>query len=115
MNSRTIAARAARIARSFLLALGLCCGWSGTAWATDVTLRLVDQSGTLIPVSQFSVLTAGFVIVAQNGVVTLPDGPHVIRLSPGLNGVMQGTTLFRDENVNVTGATQTLRCAPPTR
>ena len=42
----------------------------GTTWATDVTLRLVDQNGNLIPASRIEVVTGG--IVPQNGVITLP-------------------------------------------
>ena len=78
----------------------------GTAWATNVTLRLVDQSGNLIPGSQFAILTAGNLLVPQEGVAEIPAGTHTIRLDPRVSGV--NGLLRRDETVSVSGMSQTV-------
>ena len=61
----------------------LLCLFSGAAWATDVTFRLVDQNGDLIPVSRFF---AGGTFVSQNGTVSLAVGNHTVDVLPGRNG-----------------------------
>ena len=85
----------------------LCCCGANSAWATDVTLRLVDQSGQLIPGSQFSVLTAGSATVLQGGVISLPVGSHTVRLFSGVNGVA-AFALFRDESITVGASMQAM-------
>ncbi len=90
-----------------LLGLAAWCGTTET-WASDVTLRLLDQNGALIPMSQFEVLTPPGGTVENGGTISLPDGTHTIRLLPGLNGVSQTVNLYRDETVTISGSTQTV-------
>jgi len=90
------------LARGAVLALFF--GSSG-AWATDVTLRLVDQNGDPIAASQFSTPVG---LVGQEATVSLPAGTHVIRLLPGFDGRSQNASLYRDETINVSGTTQTI-------
>jgi len=86
----------------------LALGFTAEASATDVTLRLVDQNGTLIPASQFTVLTPLAVMVQNGGTISLPDGSYSIRLYPGLDGMAQTSHLYRDETFNVLGSAQTV-------
>ena len=91
-----------------ILVLLVLCASLGTTWATNVTLRLVDQTGGLIPGSQFSILTPPGGLVQQEGTTDLPTGVHTIRVFPGINGITQGSVLFRDETINVSGIAQTV-------
>ncbi|MCL4708988.1 T9SS type A sorting domain-containing protein [bacterium] len=85
----------------------LALGFAAKAWATDVTLRLVDQNGALIPASQFQVLTPPGGNVQNGGTISLPEGVYTIRLFPGLNGAVQPGHLYRDETISASGSTQT--------
>lgn len=76
------------------------------ASATDVTLLLVDQLGSPIPASQFSV--PGFGDVPQGTTVDLAPGSHVIRSFPGLLGSMQGSALYREDSILVGASPMTV-------
>ncbi|MCG3153714.1 MAG: hypothetical protein DKINENOH_00304 [bacterium] len=86
----------------------LALGYATEVRATDVTLRLVDQNGALIPASQFTVLTPPGGTVQNGGMISLADGSYTIRLLPGLNGSAQTGYLYRDESVFISGSAQTI-------
>lgn len=79
-----------------------------TAFATDVTLRLVDQHGVLIPGSQFQVEAT---FVPNDVTVNLPAGTYTVNVLPGINGITQVADLYRIMNIVVSGATQTVTLA----
>ncbi|MBN4072316.1 T9SS type A sorting domain-containing protein [bacterium AH-315-F03] len=74
-------------------------------WATEVSLRLVDQNGALIPASTFKI--DGNDLSQEEG-ITLATGIYTVRLLPGLHGSNNNGNLCRDETITVTGSSQTI-------
>ncbi|MBU8934645.1 MAG: T9SS type A sorting domain-containing protein [candidate division Zixibacteria bacterium] len=88
----------------------LCIALSGSAAATDVTLRLVDQHGGLIEATWFYIDAT---VVLQEGVVTLSEGTYTLTVYAGLDG-NQRSKLRRNESVDIAGAAQTIELVWPT-
>jgi hypothetical protein len=77
-----------------------------SALATQVTFRLVDQNGALIPASNFEIVDVGGTTVAQEETISLAEGTHTIDILPGINGSPGGCCLSRTESLAVLGTTQ---------
>lgn len=86
-------------------------GLASSVLATDVTLRLVDQHGDLIPASTFQVDS---ISASQGQTVSLAPGTYSLHLMPGRDGVAGSGLLERIETITIAGAAQTVELVWPT-
>src|SRR5438552_3275376 len=97
------------VIRLWLLSI-LCWCLATALFGTNVTLRLEDQNGLLIPGSSFQILTATNQSVLQLETIHLPAGSHSILVRPGIGGkVIRGNILERRETVAIAGISQAVR------
>ncbi len=89
------------------------CALAPSTLATDVTFRLVDQHGVLIPASLFQV-GAPLTNVSQEQTVSLVPGTYTLHVMPGRDGAAGSGLLERIETITVAGGAQTVELVWPT-